>query len=256
MARPKVEEGSVSIATSLFQALYKTEFTSLELRVIAIVMDMTYAVQKKSAEIGIQDIRYMMGAINKNRTDRITKTVDDLIAKRVLFKQRIDDERFILGIQKDFDKWNVDLSKSDKMSHQEGLYIYKDNKPLRRDKMSPSQVIVSYAAMKLGLKLSVKMWSLEQGIARELYQLTLRRTKNSTEAYYHLKDYIDYMAEDKWISQNVRFPMSYMKKYYERWLTKQPKKTIPVKRDEQITGYRFRYDVVKERWVRSADKLV
>lgn len=256
MARPKVEDGSVSIATSLFQALYKTEFTSLELRVIAIVMDMTYAVQKKSAEIGIQDIRYMMGAINKNRTDRITKTVDDLIAKKVLFKQRIDDERFILGIQKDFDKWNVDLSKSDKMSHQEDIYIYKNNKPLRRDKMSPSQVIVSYAATKLGLKLSVKMWSLEQGIARELYQLTLRRTKDSTEAYYHLKDYIDYMAADKWISQNVRFPMSYMKKYYERWLLKQPKKTIPVKRDEQITGYRFRYDVVKERWVRSADKLV
>lgn len=260
MARPQVEDGSVRIALSLFQAIYKTDFTVLERKILDVVIDMTYGANKKSAEMSVHDIRYMLGPINKNRTDRIVKTVESLIAKKVLFKQRIDDERYILGVQKDFDNWAMNVSKSDTVSSQdEG---YKDNKTykpntLRGDTTSPAESIVSYAEKRLGIKLSGKLRSLEQGIARELYQLTLNRMERDTLAsLYMVKDYIDFMAEDKWLSVHVKLPMSYMRKYYERWLRKQPKKTRSVRTDEEITGYRFRYDVVKERWVRSADKLV
>lgn len=258
MARPKVEDGSVVIALSLFQAIYKTDFGILERKVLDVVIDMTYGVQKKSAEMSIHDIRYMLGTINKNRTDRIAKTVDDLIAKKVLFKQRIDDERFILGIQKDFDNWTQNLSKSDTVSAEEGIYSITSNNTntTTRDTVSPQVAILAYAEKKMGVKLSGKLRMAEQGIARELYQLTLRRTKDGQASLYLIKDFLDEMAADKWLSVNIKLPMSYMRKYYGRWLAKQPKKTIPVLRDERITGYRFRYDVVKERWVRSADKLV
>lgn len=256
MASPQVENGAVSIATSLHQAIFQTNFTSLERRVLDIVMYMTYGYSKSKSEMSVHDIRYMLGPVDKNRTDRIQKTLDGLLAKRVLFNQEIGEGRYLVGIQKDYDKWLSEVPKHDKMSHQSSITNIYTNKQHWGDKMSPSEKLVDYACKKLNLKLPVKLKSVEMKRAKILYSQLLKHFGEPVPALFFLKDCVDMISEDKYVLENVRFPMAYMANQLDTWLARTPRKTRTVKVDEEITGYRFRYDIKKGRWVRSADKLV
>ncbi len=255
MANPQVENGAVSIATSLHQAIFQTDFTSLERRVLDIVIYMTYGYSRTKTELSVHDIRYLLGPVDKNRTDRIQKVFNDLLAKRVLFNQEIGDGRFLVGVQKDYEKWLNEVPKHDKMS---GIQLYSNNITNSysiHDKMSPIEKLVGYTCKALNLKLPFKLLGIERNRAKILYLHVLKELGEPVPALHFLKDCVDMIAEDKYVQENVRFPMAYMANQVDTWLARTPKKTRTVLIDEEITGYRFRYDVKKGRWVRSGDKI-
>jgi len=256
MASPQVENGAVSIATSLHQAIFQTDFTSMERRVLDIVIYMTYGYSRTKTELSVHDIRYLLGPIDKNRTDRIQKTLDGLLAKRVLFNQEIGEGRFLIGVQKDYDKWLTEVPKHDKMS---GIQLYSNNITNSysiHDKMSPTETLVKYTCKALNLSFPVKLLGIERNRAKILYLRVLKELGEPIPTLFFLKDCVDMIAEDKYVLENVRFPMAYMANQIDTWLARTPKKTRSVKIDEELTGYRFRYDIKKGRWVKSADKLV
>lgn len=266
MADVQLEHGSTKIANELFQALYRADFTALERRVIDVVINLTYTEQKTRAKISAHDIRLMLGLLNKNRTDRIQKTLNKLVAQNVLFNQRLVNNEQIIGIQKDYEKWLVWNSKSDKMCRpkEDSIYITKlTNITIRSsdDKMSlsgtsPYRLLTGYALEVFQTNLPAKNIGIETGVAKEMYQQALHKTSDPSLAYWLVKDYIDHLASDKWVKQHVKMVLTYGRRYFARYLSAYPKKKPrTVQLDEQTTGYRFKYDVVKERWVRTDERL-
>lgn len=252
MANPQVEQGHLKIASELLQAIRQTDLTGLQLRIILTVMELTYGVGKLKAEISIEDLKLLLGTQNL-RPNRIAKALDDLIAMNMLFRQELSSEKQILGVQKDFDRWNRSGYRESEQNVHTSSYITSKHKAtsseqnVRRLDTVPGQLL-TYLQEKLGTKFSLSVWRVEYSRARKLYAEALEKSRDTREALYALKDYSDYLLEDEWFRENVNFPCGYMLTRFERWYKHQPKKPKSVQSDEQALGRRMRFNSRTRNW--------
>lgn len=239
MASPQVENGAIQIAHDLYLAILQKPFTGLEYRVIGAIIGLTYGVGKTKAEIKTEDIRYLLGAETSLKTQRINEAINKLLAKGVVFRQMLINGSQLLGIQKDYEKWDI-LSPS----LQDYKYIHIPNK--EADKMSAPERLVAYGQKVSSFKYSsVGKFRKEKAHAKQLYIAALSHTRSSTAALYLLRDFID---ENQWMRENAPMMFTYMSSRFGPWLKRIPKKPQDVAQMELATGKRWRYNVSLKSW--------
>lgn len=252
MASPQLDEGSVKIAYSLWVALYQYNIPALEFRILMVVISLTYGAGKVKAEIGLDTIRYQLGGQVVVKPDRAKKALENLINQNVIYRQRINNFRQILGVQKDFDKWIKYSLKSDKMSRQENSTSNSINTIAlaRADKMSDAQRAFNYVQGKSELKVKdARQKATEQRAARHLLTQAIALRRNETEGMQLLKDYLDIeLLENEWRQAHVKMKFTFALSRFEQWAKTIPRKPRSVSEDEQLLGKRFRYNTQTKTW--------
>lgn len=251
MASPQLEEGYLKIAFSLSAALAQAGFSALELQVILTVMNLTYGRNQTKAEMSIDDLRFLLGNRTNARTPRVEKVVNDLLDKNVLFKQGINQHRFILGLQKDFEKWGAVEPKS--ANSNDNVSSYNNNNTNQSSKLAKSSSVpmqlMEYVAKLTGVSYKSIMFSrLELGRANKLYAQALQFYRSPLEASWALRDYADYVFADQWARDNAKMPIALMGRDFERWMKALPKKTRDIEANEKFSGFRMRYNLRKREW--------
>lgn len=264
MASPQVENGGITIADELVVALCRSSFTAREFRVIMSIMNMTYRVNKTKAEISVDDLRY---ATNLKKF-MVEDALENLARQNVIFVQGLPNGDQIIGLQKDYEKWGLtDIGETSKsiVLPKSGNVLHTDkplysNKPIRStvpklgNSVTPPDKLLEYFLKELGLKLGIGRWKAERKSAHALYKLALELCHEPREAVYAIKDFFEEIADTNFRSR-VNMPMTYMLSGFAQYQKQIPKKPRSVKTDEEITGYRLRYNVKQGRWVRTNDKL-
>lgn len=253
MANPQLEDGYVAIAHDLYVAIDRTNFTTTERRVVSAVMFFTYGQGRKLAAITADDIRYYLTGDKRVRGDRVGQIITNLVDRRILVCQEGK-----LGIEKNFEKWLVKAEKPaqvDKLSaplQDEYKYIYITTSRRGEDKLStpgkrltPAQRLVTYSTLTSHLKHSQASYRAELAMARKLYTALSRALGDPQEAFERLCDYID---QDDWMRQNVRFQFTYMSSRFANWLRQWPRKPRETAEVEQAMGIRYTYHVKSKRW--------
>lgn len=244
MADVQLENGGVSYAHDLHLAILRADFSALEIRVIEAVAHMTYGVGKKKAEISSEDIRYLLGADKKLRTDRIEEAVSGLLTRKVLFRQELVNGKQILAIQKDYEQWRDKMS----LTLQDYKFINLNIIPERvGDKMSSSapERLLAYAQSKCKFTYSIAAWRTERKYARQLYIDVLGKTASAEEAFNLITDYID---QDVWMQANVKMQFTYMSSRFEAWRVQIPRKPREIRENEEALGKRYRFNVKNKSW--------
>lgn len=97
---PQVEDGHVRVANELYDAILRAGFSKRELLVVWAVIRRTYGFSKLTDDITLGQFSSMTGLDKAN----VSRTVDDLIKKRVLLKRQ---GRYgqVLGINKHYYQW-------------------------------------------------------------------------------------------------------------------------------------------------------
>lgn len=102
MANPQCEDGYTRIANTLLEGIMAYQFTGRELRILGKIMRETYGWTRIKAQISYGSISKATGISRPN----VIKVVKKLIEDGVLFSQSTAARHgFILGINKDFEKW-------------------------------------------------------------------------------------------------------------------------------------------------------
>jgi phage replication O-like protein O len=241
------ENGCLTIAFDLSLALLRHPLTNLELKILLAIMHLTYGNNKTKAVIEVEDLRYLMGAEKSLRTDRLLENLNNLVAKNLVLRQQKDDKQ-VLGVQKDFDKWQNVLEENDKMSPTINSSYSYSKKGTRSvgDKMSTPELLLDYAQKQSHIKYSLNVWRVERKFAKQLYMEALQLTRDPVVAAQTLKDYID---GDEWMRQNVRHQFTYMSSRFKQWYKSLPAKPRDVKDNEKITGKTYRYNTRTKTWV-------
>lgn len=252
MASPQVEDGHVKIADGLFIALYQYSLGALERRVLDVVIFFTYRAGLTKAEISIEDIQNQInGGVRPNR---IQEAMDSLLEQGLIFKQPINQHRYILGVQKDFERWggSTDLS-----GQNVRVYKYKrsfiNTNTTSPDELSAlpetaSQKLVKYCLKQLGLSLTGKIYMIEVGRAKKLLALSARLTQSPVTGAKAIKDFFDELNQEEWFKGHVQFPVAYMLTRFERWYKSIPAKPKSVRENEAVTGKPFKYNVKTKQW--------
>lgn len=264
MANPQVENGGITIADELAVAIARYKFTSVEVRMLIAIMNMTYRVDKTKAEISVDDLRY---ALNEKRY-RIEEALNSLVKQNVVFVQTLPNDDQIIGVQKDFEKWGVTdtepLSKSKVLQKsgntlKGGYNIYNNNTtsivvPKIGNHNSPPDKLQQFVLREMGITLGVSKWRVERRSAHALYKIALELCHEPRAAIVAIKDYFEEVADTNFRTR-VNMPMTYMLSRFEQYQKQIPKKPRSVKQDEEITGYRLRYNIKQGRWVRTNDRI-
>lgn len=103
MADVKLKNGYVRIANTLLDQLFLREFTLKQIRVILLIIRLSYGYNKKYAIIKPKS-RFDLANIHKQD---INKTLKSLINKKVLLNVDVDS----YSINKDFDVWEIPYNK-------------------------------------------------------------------------------------------------------------------------------------------------
>ena len=239
MANPRLEDGTISIVHDLYLAILRADFSALEARAILAVAYLTYGAGKSKAQIATDDIRYLLGAEKKLKTNRLQEAVNRLIDWKVLYRQEVPGGTQILGIQKDYDRW-------DKMSPSLQEYINTTNTPVKEgDKMSPPERLLAYVQSRNKFKYGIGAYRIEHKYAKQLYIEALSLTRSPLDALYLLRDYID---QNEWMQLNVKMPMTYMHSRFGAWAAQVPRKPREVTEDEETMGRRYRFNVKQKAW--------
>lgn len=248
LADVQPENGCLTIAHDLVNAMLRHGLNALEWAVMVAVMELTYGSGKTKSQISSTDIRYMLGAESKIRTDRIQITVEKLINDRLLFSQTINQHNQILGVQKDFDKWGGTSLKSDKMSHTINRSITLNSKTgtsIALDNLSP---LIEYAHKNTDFVYGVGTWRAERKAAKLLYTEALTLARSPLEAALAIRDYIDELNSQEWF-KGCKMRLVYMSSRFKQWYKSLPAKPRNIKFDEEITGYTYRYSTAEKGWV-------
>lgn len=242
MANVQLENGYIAIVLDLYVEIARADFTSLERNVIDAVIVFTYGIGKTKAEITVEDIRYLLGAPKKLRTDRIAAVLVKLIEQKVVFRQELVNGKQLLGIQKDYDKW----VSSDKMSPLINKLYINTVTIYSGDKMSPPERLLAYAQRKSNFRYSLGSYKAELKMAKLLYIEALQKTRVPLQALFLLKDFIDL---DEWMQANVKMQFTYMYSRFGAWSAQVPKlKPREVREDEEAMDCRYRYNVRLKQW--------
>lgn len=239
------EQGYVPIAHDLYLAIARARFTSLERGVLDAVMYFTYGAGKSKAEISTEDIRYLLGAGDSLRTDRLNEAITKLLSRRIMFRQELSNGKQLLAVQKDYRQW------TDKMSPTLQDDVLKVNTRTSRmvpDNLSAPERLLDYAQAKSKFKYGITAWRVERKYAKQLYIEALERTKDGDAAYTLICDYIDELSVQTWIQVNVKFLFTYMASRFEAWRSQIPRKPRDIGDAERALGRRYRYNVTTKQW--------
>ena len=102
-AAPQVEDGFVRIANELFDAILLAPLSKRELLVVMAVIRKTYGYGKKSDDMTMTQIAEITGLTRPH----VSETVRDLASKNV-FLIRDGEYGKVIGIQKNYKKWDFD----------------------------------------------------------------------------------------------------------------------------------------------------
>ena len=253
MADVQVENGHLKIAESLFVAIAQRDFSATERRVLDAVMLMTYNQGLTKAEMSIEDIRLLMGNIYPVRSSRVKTSFENLVNINVLFTQRLVNDAMLIGIQKDFDRWEVTAPAKMAVT-KKSIYIT-NNTLLAPAKMAASELVLRYAIQQLNLKLSLTSYRVEKGRATGLLHDAVALTKNPRLAVQALKDFFDELADDDWAKNNLSFPIAYALTRFEQWYKAQPKMPKVIQQEQEASGWRYKYDRKIKQWRRSRERI-
>lgn len=246
MADVQPENGVINVARDLFIAIAQTDMKGLERRVLDAVIYLTYGINQTKAQMTVEDIRYILGASKKLRTDRISASLDNLIERKLIFKQQLVNGNFLLGIQKDYEEWLSD----DKLSP---LSITSNTNTINKtcisgDKMSTlatPEKLVRYAMSRSGIKHSLGSYKSELKQAKRLYSRAILETKNGPDAYQLIVDYIE---QDEWMRENVKMQFTFMSRWFDKWFQQIPVKPKWIREDEELLGTPYWYNVKFKQW--------
>jgi len=97
MASPQLENGYTPIANELLEALYRTELTGREWRLIMCIARASYGWSQKEAPISIREVAKRLGGKDYSNIKRVART---LVARQILARNGN-----ALLIAKDYDRW-------------------------------------------------------------------------------------------------------------------------------------------------------
>lgn len=121
MASPQKENGYTPIANEILHALMGCKLLNYEFRVITAVMRKTYGWGKKTDWISNSQIHEVTGIAKPN----VTRTVKSLINKKILLKEGKN-----IGLQKNWEFWEVEWYIDKKVISRDNSVISPDNKKL------------------------------------------------------------------------------------------------------------------------------
>jgi len=101
-ANPQLENGYVRIANELFEAMGKYPFSGAELKILIVIMRLTYGWGLKQNVISFSKLSYL-SALDARHTKRVVKR---LVLDKVLIKYK-QQRNNILGVNKDYISWRL-----------------------------------------------------------------------------------------------------------------------------------------------------
>ncbi len=101
-ANPQLENGYVRIANELFEAMGKYPFNGAELKILIVVIRLTYGWGLKQNVISFSKLAYL-SALDARHTKRVVKR---LAQDKVLIKYK-QQRNNILGVNKDYISWRL-----------------------------------------------------------------------------------------------------------------------------------------------------
>lgn len=124
MADPQLEKGYTPIANEILHALMACKLLSYEFRTTLAVIRKTYGWKKKVDWLSNSQLSEITGIAKPN----ITRTVKALVSKKVLIKNGK-----LIGLQKDWELWEVEWYVDKKVISRDNLVISPDNKKLSHE---------------------------------------------------------------------------------------------------------------------------
>lgn len=242
MASPQLENGFVALAYDLYGAIVRAKLSGLEKEVVLAVIYFTYGSGKIRANIDNQDLQIFIAGDRRIRQERVDAAVTALTQKNVLYTIDLTDYQRIMGVQKDFEKWNTSLKSASAGATERRA----------RDKLTSLQ---EYAYNGTSFKFGPTNYGVERKFARLLYTESLSLTGDAREAALALKDYVDELRSQDWFETGVKMRMSYMHSRFRQWYKSIPPKPRSVAEDELDTGYRHRFNLKTGGWVMTNDKI-
>lgn len=103
MASPQKENGYTPIANELLEAIYRTDFTSTELKIILFTMRYTYGFSRKEHEISLNFISKGIGISKRYVSSSVSKLIEDNILNVV--REHTDTKSRVIKLNKYYSKW-------------------------------------------------------------------------------------------------------------------------------------------------------
>lgn len=103
MAKPQLRNGYTPIANELLEAIYKTNFTSTELKIIFLVMRCTYGFSRKEYTLSLSYIANGIGVSKRYVSSSVGKLIEDNVLQVV--KEHTDTQSRILKLNKNYEEW-------------------------------------------------------------------------------------------------------------------------------------------------------
>jgi phage replication O-like protein O len=100
---PQLENGFLRIANELHEAILSADLTKREMKVLQVIIRMTYGFQKKEDDIAASQI----GKACRIGSSHVTEALNSLAKKKVITKRR-GWHGCIVGVQKDYSAWPMD----------------------------------------------------------------------------------------------------------------------------------------------------
>lgn len=250
MASPQLENGFVAIAYDLYLAIASAKLLPIEKDVFHIILYLTYGMNRTKAAISAEDVQILLSGERRIHTNRVSAAIESLLRKHLLYTSGTSSS--LVGIQKDFEKWDF----SEKSVHGVQLVtkVTKLNSFSTSTKRDTVYTLMEYTYRDTEFTFGPTTWGVERKFAKLLYREALILTGDPLEAAIKLKDYIDELRSKEWFGQ-VKMRFRYMHSRFKQWYKLIPAKTRSVREQEEITGYKFKYNQQKRNWEMTDAKL-
>ena len=254
MASPQHENGHLKIADDLVVAICRERFSAAQLKILLAVMNMTYRVNKTKASISPDDLRYATG--EKRYT--IETELDKLIHRKVVYLQHLTNGIRVIGFQKDYDMWlpkngnanTSNLNVINNISTRRELPNFGN----KGNHNTPPGRILTWMLKELNITLGTGAWRKEYSNMVKLYTTALDIAHEPKQAMQALRDYFDYLDNPSFRAKVTR-PASYLNTGFHNWYKSLPPKTRDVAEQEEIMGYRYRYNLNNRRWEQTSGRI-
>ena len=137
MANPQIENGYIRISNELYRAMYQTDMSAAELRILHFIVYQTYGYNKKARRLSksyiVNGTGLSIDAVKRN----LKRLIDNNI---IIAKSEQSNEAKILSVNKNFDKWRGCKNAPAKMPLQKHTYRGGKNAPSEGAEMHPKTI--------------------------------------------------------------------------------------------------------------------